>query len=109
MPPIWPAMPMPMKAMAGPALVLAAAACMALGLCADKMGRRPGGVHKGRVALQLLDHLLVFLIGLDAGNAEGDDLHAPQIPPLGGELLVEGVSQLQWCGREGRSSGCPFR
>ena len=59
------------------------------------MRRRPGGVHKGRVALQLLDHLLVFLIGLHAGNAEGDDLHAAQIPPLAGKLLVEGVSQLQ--------------
>ena len=59
------------------------------------MRRRAGGVHKGRVALQLLDHLLVFLIGLHAGNAEGDDLHAAQIPPLAGKLLVEGVSQLQ--------------
>ena len=31
-----------------------------------QMGRCPGGIHKGRVALQLFDHLLVFLAGLDA-------------------------------------------
>ena len=78
-------------------------ACAGVGGCrlhrvalrADKVRRRAGGVHEGRVALQLLDHLLVFLIGLYAGNAEGDDLHAAEVTPLSGKLLIEGVSQLQ--------------
>ena len=59
------------------------------------MSRRPAGIHKGRVALHFLDHLLVFLVGLDAGYAEGDDLDAPQVTPAGGKLFVEGFGQLQ--------------
>ena len=72
------------------------------GLCADKMRRRAGGVHKGRIALQLLDHLFVFLVGLDAGNAEGYDLKTPKIPPLCGQFLVQSICQLcgvAWKGR----------
>ena len=65
------------------------------------MGRRPGGIHKCRVALHLLDHLLVFLVGLDAGDTKGNDLHAPQIPPPGGELLVERLGQLQGMAGQG--------
>ena len=59
------------------------------------MRRRAGGIHEGCVALQLLDHLLVFLVGLHAGNAKGNDLHAAQIPPLARKLLVERVRQLE--------------
>ena len=33
------------------------------GLCAHHMGGSAGGVHEGGAALQLLDHLLVFLAG----------------------------------------------
>ena len=73
------------------------------------MGRRPGGVHKGRVALQLLNHLLIFLIGLDAGDAKGNDLHAPQVPPPGGELLVEGFCQLQGVAGERGVTDTHFR
>ena len=58
------------------------------------MGRRPGGVHECRIALHLLDHLLVFLIGLHRGNANPLDLNAPEVPPLGGELLLQGSGQL---------------
>ena len=56
-----------------------------LTLRADKVRRCTGGIHKGRVALQLLDHLLVFLVGLHAGNAEGNDLHTAQVAPLAGQ------------------------
>ena len=58
------------------------------------MRRRAGGIHEGRVALQLLEHLLVLLIGGNAGHAEGDDLDAPQVAPLLAQHLVEGVRQL---------------
>ena len=47
-----------------------------------------------RVALHLLDHLLVFLVRRDGGNAEGDDLDAAQVAPLGAQRLVERVRQL---------------
>ena len=59
------------------------------------MRRRTGGIHKGCIALQLLDHLLVFLVGLHTGNAEGDNLHAAQVAPLGGQLFIERICQLQ--------------
>ena len=52
------------------------------------------GIAEGGVALQLLDHGLVFLAGLDAGDADGGDLNAAQVAPLAGELLVEGLGQL---------------
>ena len=71
------------------------------GLGTHQMGRRPAGIHKGRVALHLFDHLLVFLVGLDPGAAEGDDLDAPQVTPAGGELLIEGLGQLQGMAGEG--------
>ena len=64
-------------------------------LRADKVRCCTSGIHKGCIALQLLDHLLVFLVRLHAGNAEGNDLHAAQIAPLAGQLLVERVRQLQ--------------
>ena len=58
------------------------------------MCRSQGGVGKGRVALQLLDHLLVFLVGLHGGNAEALDLYAAIITPLGAELFLQGLCQL---------------
>ena len=58
------------------------------------MRRRHGGIAEGRVALQLLDHLLVFLAGLDAGHAEGDDLETSQVAPLVRQHVVEGVGNL---------------
>ena len=58
------------------------------------MGRAHGGVTEHGVALQLLDHLLVFLAGLHAVDAEGHDLQTPQIPPLVGQHLVEGIGDL---------------
>ena len=63
-------------------------------LTAHQVRRRAGGIHEGRVALQLLEHLLVFLIGGNAGDAKGDDLDAPQVAPLLAQHLVEGVGQL---------------
>ena len=59
------------------------------------MGRRHVGVAEHRVALQLLDHGLVFLGGLDGIHAEGDDLHAAQVGPLLGEHLVERFGDFQ--------------
>ena len=53
-----------------------------------------GRVHKGGVALHLLEHLLVFLAGLHAGNTEGYDLNAAQLAPLGREHIVEGLGKL---------------
>ena len=53
-----------------------------------------GRVHKGCVALHFLEHLLVFLAGLHAGNTEGYDLNAAQLAPLGGEHIVEGLGKL---------------
>ena len=58
------------------------------------MCRRSRRVHKGRVALQLLEHGLVFLARLDGRNAEGDDLKTAQIAPLTGQDLVERVGHL---------------
>ena len=79
------------------------------GLCAHQMGRRPAGIQEGRVALHLLDHLLVFLVGLDTGDAEGDDLDAPQVTPAGGELLIEGLGQLQGVAGERGVTDTHFR
>ena len=64
-------------------------------LRAYEMCRRTSGIHEGRIALQLLDHLFVLLVGLHAGNTEGDDLHTAEITPLARQLLVEGVGQLK--------------
>ena len=64
------------------------------GLCAHQMRGGAGGVHKGRTALQLLDHLLVLFAGLDTGNAQRDDLDAAQPAPLGAQLLIQGLGQL---------------
>ena len=79
-----------------------------LTLRADKVRRCTGGIHKGRVALQLLDHLLVFLVGLHAGNAEGNDLHTAQVAPLAGQLLIEGVGQLQRVAGQGGVTDAHF-
>ena len=65
------------------------------------MGRRPGGVHEGRRPLKLLDGLFVLFVGGDAGHAAGDDFNAPQVPPLGGEDLVQGVRQFHGVAGEG--------
>ena len=66
------------------------------------MGGSAGGVHEGGAALPLLDHLLVFLAGLDAGHAEGDDLDAAQLAPLFGKLLIQGLGQLGGVAGQGR-------
>ena len=63
-------------------------------LCAHHVGGGAGRVHKGGAALQLLDHLLVFFAGFDAGHAEGDDLDAAQLAPLAGQLLIQSLGQL---------------
>ena len=73
-----------------------------LALAADELRRGAGRIHEGRVALQILYHLLVILVGLDAGNTEGDDLHAAQVAPLGGKLLVESIRQLRGVAGERR-------
>ena len=53
------------------------------------MSRGHGGIAEGRVALQLLDHGLVLVGGLHAGDSEGHNLQTPQIPPFGAENVVE--------------------
>ena len=63
-------------------------------LTAHQMGGSAGGIHEGRVPLQLLEHLLVFLIGRHTGYAEGNDLDTPQVAPLLAEDLIQGVGQL---------------
>ena len=65
-----------------------------IALRADEMRRRTGGIHEGRVALQLLQHLFVFLVGGDTGHAEGDDLDAAEVTPLLAEDFVQGIGQL---------------
>ena len=59
-----------------------------------------GRVHKGCVALHFLEHLLVFLAGLHAGNAEGYDLDAAQLAPLGAQHIVEGLGKLHRVARQ---------
>ena len=66
------------------------------------MGCRTCGIHESHIALQFLDHLFVFLVGLDAGNAEGDDFKSPQIPPLCRQLLVQCFCQLRGMAGQGR-------
>ena len=63
-------------------------------LTAHQMGGSAGGIHEGRVPLQLLEHLLVFLVGRHTGYAEGNDLDTPQVAPLLAEDLIQGVGQL---------------
>ena len=67
-----------------------------------------GRVHEGCVALQLFDHLLVFLVSLDAGNTEGYDFHASQVAPFGGKLFVEGICQLQGMTRKSGITNAHF-
>ena len=64
------------------------------------MRRRTGGIHERRVPLQLLEHLLVFLVRRHAGHAEGHDLNAPQVTPLFAQHLVQRVRQLQRMARQ---------
>ena len=73
------------------------------------MRRCPSGITEGGVALHFLDHLLIFLGCLDAGHAQGDDLDAPQVTPLGGEDIVEGVRQIQGVGGDGRVADAHVR
>ena len=63
-------------------------------LRAGKIRRGHAGVHVRLGLLHLLDHLLVFFARLHAGNAEGDDLDAAQIAPLGGKNVVERLRDL---------------
>ena len=73
------------------------------------MGRRPGGVHECRVALHLLNHLLVFLVGLHRGDAHPLDLNAAEVPPLGGEFLLQGGGQFLGMARKGGIADALFR
>ena len=77
-------------------------------LTGHQMRGAPSGVDKGRIALELLDGLFVLLIGGDAGNAAGDDLHAPQLPPFGAENLVQRVGQLHGVTGEGGVADAQF-
>ncbi len=79
------------------------------GLCADKVRCGAGRVHKGCVALHFLEHLLVFLAGLHAGNTEGYDLNAAQLAPLGALSTSLRASASSMVGRAGRSNVCPYR
>ena len=63
-------------------------------LRADQMCSRSRRIHKCRVALQLLDHLLIFLARLDRRNAEGNDLKPTQVAPFSGEDFIQRVRQL---------------
>ena len=63
-------------------------------LCADEVRCRSRRVHECRVALHLLEHLLVFLARLDAGYAERDDFQTTQITPLARQHFIQRVGQL---------------
>ena len=63
-------------------------------LRADQMCSRSRRIHERRVALQLLDHLLIFLARLDRRNAEGNNLKPTQVAPFSGEDFVQRLSQL---------------
>ena len=58
------------------------------------MSRGSGGIHKCRVALHFFNHLLVVLVRLDGGNAEGNDFDAAKIMPFCGKLLVQRLRKL---------------
>ena len=58
------------------------------------MRSRARRVHKCRVALHLLEHLLVFLARLDAGYAERDDFQTTQVAPLARQHFIQRVGQL---------------
>ena len=51
-------------------------------------------IPKRCVALQLLNHALVFFACLDAGNTDGDDFNAAQVFPLIRKLLVQDRCQI---------------
>ena len=77
-------------------------------LCAHHMGSRHGRIAEGGVALQLFDHSLVFLRGLYAGDAKGNNLQAAQIPPLGAEHFVERLRQLHGVAGQRRVADAHF-
>ena len=64
------------------------------GLRADQMRRRSCRIHKGCIALQFLEHGLVFLARFDGRNTEGNDLKAAQIAPFRREYVVKRVCHL---------------
>ena len=65
-----------------------------IALTAHQMSGGAGGIHEGRVPLQLLQHLLIFLVRRHTGHAEGNDLDTTQVTPLFTEDLVQCVCQL---------------
>ena len=64
------------------------------GIGTDHVGSCTAGIHKGCVALHFLDHGLVFLGGLQAGNAEGNDLQTPEVTPLAAEHFIQRFGDL---------------
>ena len=64
------------------------------------MRRCPCRIHKGCVALQFFNHLLVFLIGLHAGNTKRHNFHASQITPSGRKLFIESFCQFLCMSRQ---------
>ena len=58
------------------------------------MRRRSCRIHKGCIALQFLEHGLVFLARFDGRNTEGNDLKAAQIAPFRREYVVKRVCHL---------------
>ena len=59
------------------------------------MCSRAGGVHKGRVPLQLFDHLLVFFARLYAGHPKRNNFNAAQLSPFCAQHLVQRIGQLR--------------
>ena len=64
-----------------------------IGIGAHLEGSGAGGIHKGGVALHLLDHLLVFFAGLDGGDAHTAHLNAAVLAPDDGEFFLHGGAQ----------------
>ena len=80
-----------------------------LGLGAHHMRRRHGGIAKGGVSLQLLDHRFVLFRGLHTGNAEGHDLNPSQLLPFFAQHLVERLGDLHGVGRQGAVTDAHIR
>ena len=76
--------------------------------CHHVIGGSHVGVGEDGSTLHILEHLLVLLGGLDAGNAEGDNFNAPQLPPLFAQHLVEDVCQLHGVGGQAAVADAHF-
>ena len=65
-----------------------------LRLCTHQMGCRHVGVAEHRIALQLLDHGLVFLGGFYGGHAKRHNLHTAKLAPFFGEHIIQRIRKL---------------